>query len=200
VTRALVVGAGAVGQVLALHLVRAGAEVSFAVRRPDAVRPVTLWRLRSVGGRGRDVLPALPTSRNGPFDVVFLTVPSDALDGAFLREVAKGFGEATVVGLQPGLDDRRRLLSLGVTEPQLVRCLISLVAFHAPLSAKAALQAEGTPYWFPPLSPWTFDGPSARAEAVVALLRRGGMPAAHGDVGGAHARREHLDAHLAGPR
>lgn len=177
-TRALVVGAGAVGQVLALHLVRAGAEVCFGVRRPDAVRPVTLWRLRSVGGPARDTLPALPTSTSGPFDVVFLTVPSDALVGAFLREVAKGFGEATVVGLQPGLEDRRRLLALGVKEPQLVRGLISLVAFLAPLSAKAALQEEGTAYWFPPLSPWAFDGPSARAEAVVALLQRGGLPAA----------------------
>jgi 2-dehydropantoate 2-reductase len=31
---------------------------------------------------------------------------------------------------------------------------------------------------FPPLSPWAFDGPAERVDAVVSALRQGGMPAA----------------------
>lgn len=178
--RALVVGAGAVGQVLALHLVRAGAEVCVAVRRPEAVQAVTLWRLRALGGPTREALPRQPAvstlAAEKPFDVIFLTVPSDALESPWLHELARGFGTATVVGLQPGLEDHRRLLGLGVDESRLVRGLISLVAFHAPLSPSAALQHEGTAFWFPPLSPWAFDGPEARVDEVVDLLRRGGMP------------------------
>ncbi|MDX2015047.1 MAG: 2-dehydropantoate 2-reductase N-terminal domain-containing protein [Myxococcaceae bacterium] len=180
--RALVVGAGAVGQVLALHLARGGADVTFGVRRPEAVRPVTLWRLRPFGAAVREALPQVPAlaSLDGApaFDVIFLTVPSDALEGPFLRELARGFGGATVVGLQPGLEDRRRLLALGVDESRLVRGLISLVAFHTPLSPTSRLQDEGTAYWFPPLSPWAFDGPREQVEQVVACLRRGGMSAA----------------------
>jgi hypothetical protein len=180
--RALVVGAGAVGQVLALHLVRAGAAVTFAVRRPESVRETTMLRLRRFGAPAREVLPALQavSSLDGvpAFDVVFLTVPSDALESPFLQSLAKGFGDATIVGLQPGLDDRQRLVALGVREAQLVRGLISLVSFHAPLSPTDALQTEGTGYWFPPMSPWAFDGPAERVDAVVSALRRGGMPAA----------------------
>jgi 2-dehydropantoate 2-reductase len=180
--RALVVGAGAVGQVLALHLVRAGANVTFGVRRPESVRETTMLRLRQLGGPEREVLPALQavSSLEGvpAFDLVFLTVPSDALESPFLRSLAKGFGDATVIGLQPGLDDRQRLVALGVRDAQLVRGLISLVSFHSPLSPTDALQEEGTAYWFPPLSPWAFDGPAERVDAVVSALRQGGMPAA----------------------
>lgn len=180
--RALVVGAGAVGQVLALHLTRAGADVSFGVRRPGSVRPVTLFRLRATRAPVREALPQLEALTSldtaQPFDLIFLTVPSDALEGPFLRELARGFGAATVVGLQPGLEDRRRLLALGVDESRLLRGLISLVAFHTPLSPTSNVQDEGTAYWFPPLSPWAFDGPRERVEPVVACLRRGGMSAA----------------------
>ncbi|MCA2981555.1 MAG: hypothetical protein INH41_00335 [Myxococcaceae bacterium] len=179
--RALVVGAGAVGQVLALHLAKSGADVTVAVRRPEAVREAALFRLRAFGAPRREQLPALPAVASlvglEPFDVVFLTVPSDALTGDFLAGLAPGFGAATVVALQPGLEDRRRLEALGVDERRLVRGLVGLVAFHTPLSPTSSIQDEGTAYWFPPGSPWAFDGPGARLEPVVAQLRRGGMPA-----------------------
>lgn len=188
--RALVVGAGAVGQVIALHLARGGAHVTFAVRSPEKVKPTTMTRL---GWFGRattstlsvnEVVSALGDRR---FDVVFLTVPSDALESPWLVSLAKSFGDAVVVGLQPGLDDRARLLALGLDEAKLVRGLISLVSFATPLSPTAAVQAEGTAYWFPPFSPFAFGGPKAQVDLVVKTLRAGGLPS---------VRREGLEAEV----
>ena len=80
--------------------------------------------------------------------------------------------------LQPGLEDRARLLKLGVHEERFVRGLISLVSFATPLRPDDALP-PGYAYWLPPLSPFAFDGPDALVETVVTTLKRGDLPAVH---------------------
>lgn len=181
--KALVVGAGAVGQVFALHLGRAGVDVTFAVRSPEKVAtPTTLTRLGAFGSRTSTAVAAsavVSAVDRRTFDLAFVTVPSDALATPWMASVLSALGDATVVGLQPGLEDRERLLGAGVREDRLVRGLISLVSFATPLSKEDPVQTAGYAYWFPPLSPFAFDGPPALVEAVVRTLERGGMPAVH---------------------
>lgn len=177
--KALVVGAGAVGQVFALHLVRAGVEVTFAVRAPEKVHPTVVTRLGWFGRTWRhEVSVRAVSSVDEAFDVAFITVPSDALQGEWMASVIARLGNAIVVGLQPGLEDRARLVKLGVHEERLVRGLISLVSFATPLSANDELP-PGYAYWLPPLSPFAFDGPTSLVETVVTTLKRGDMPAVH---------------------
>jgi hypothetical protein len=180
--RALVVGAGAVGHVLALHLKRAGAHVTFAVRSPEKVHPTTLTRLGWFGRRDVSVFAAdevVSGLTEKAFELIFITLPSDALNSPWVASLAKHFGDAIVVGLQPGLEDRARLLALGICEPRLVRGLTSLVSYATPLSAVDALNTEGYAYWLPPLTPFAFDGPRPSVDAVVSTLKRGGLPATH---------------------
>lgn len=168
------------GQVFALHLSRAGADVTFAVRSPEKVPArTTLTRLGALGARTTtEVAPSAVVSRvEGAFDVAFVTVPSDALATPWMASILSALGEATVVGLQPGLEDRERLLGAGAKEDRLVRGLISLVSFATPLTPTDPLQTKGYAYWFPPLSPFAFDGPPALVDVVVRTLKRGGMPA-----------------------
>lgn len=177
--KALVVGAGAVGQVFALHLVRAGVDVTFAVRSPEKVHPTVVTRLGWFGRAWRhEVSVRAVSSVEGAFDLAFITVPSDALQGAWMASIIGQLGNAIVVGLQPGLEDRARLLKLGVHEERFVRGLISLVSFATPLSPTDPLPA-GYAYWLPPMSPFAFDGPVPLVETVVATLKRGDMPAVH---------------------
>ncbi len=177
--KALVVGAGAVGQVFALHLVRAGVDVTFAVRSPEKVHPTVVTRLGWFGRTTRQEVsvPAV-SSVEGAFDLAFITVPSDALQGAWMASIIGQLGNAIVVGLQPGLEDRARLLKLGVHEERFVRGLISLVSFATPLSPSDPLP-PGYAYWLPPMSPFAFDGRVPLVEMVVATLKRGDMPAVH---------------------
>lgn len=177
--KALVVGAGAVGQVIALHLVQAGVDVTFAVRSPEKVHATVVTRLGWFGRTSRhEVSVRVVSSVDEAFDLAFITVPSDALEGEWMASVVGGLGSAIVVGLQPGLEDRARLLKLGVHEERFVRGLISLVSFATPLRPDDALR-PGYAYWLPPLSPFAFDGPAALVETVVTTLKRGALPAVH---------------------
>lgn len=178
--KALVVGAGAVGQVFALHLVRAGVDVTFAVRSPAKVHPTVLTQLGWFGRTSRHEVSARAVSsvEGEAFDVVFVTAPSDALQGEWMASLVGQLGNAIVVGLQPGLQDRARLLTLGVHEDRFVRGLISLVSFATPLSPNDELP-PGYAYWLPPLSPFAFDGPAPLVETVVTALKRGALPAVH---------------------
>jgi 2-dehydropantoate 2-reductase len=164
--------------VFAAHLEKAGAEVTFAVRSPEKVHPVALTRLGVFGPKPPQSFSARAVVREcgaSRFDLVILTVPSDALDSAWLRALVPGFEGATVVGLQPGVEDRSRLLGLGIPESRFVRGLIGFISFATPLSAADRLPA-GYAYWCPPFSPCAFDGPPELVGMVVATLRAGRLP------------------------
>src|SRR6185436_20748884 len=106
--RALVVGAGAVGQVYARHLALGGATVTFLVKPARAAAcqaGLTLYPLHA-GGRPQrftaPVLTSLEEVARQRWDAVFLAVSSTALrDGAWLGALLAALGDATVVLLQP---------------------------------------------------------------------------------------------------
>jgi 2-dehydropantoate 2-reductase len=181
--RALIVGAGAVGQVFGYHLALGGAELSFLVKPryvEDCVRGFPLYalgrkpRARRLAGFG--VITAARDAAATRWDQVYLTVSSTALhDGSWLAELAAATGDATIVFLQPNLDDRAFVTSL-VEPDRIVDGMIGFLSYHAPLPGETRFAEPGIAYWLPPM-PSPFSGP--RATDVVAALRRGKLPARH---------------------
>lgn len=190
----LVVGAGSVGQVFARHYQRGGAAVTFFVRekyKTEVERGFDLYPLNERRARrgeavrfdGFEVVTRPDEVAARRFDQVMFTVASPALRGPWLPELVAAAGDATIVALQPGLDDRGRYLEAGAAEERLVQGLISLISYHAPLPGETRFATPGMAYWFPPLAPSPFSGPAGRRDAVIAALRKGGLPAKkHRDV------------------
>ena len=189
--KALVVGAGAVGQVFARHLQRAGGEVTFLARRGQLERlreGLTLYHLNRRQARSKplhfhafQVIVDLGQARASSWDQIYLCVPSTALREDLLVPLGAAIGEATLVTIQPGLVDLGVILQ-HVDESQVVAGMISFVGYLAPLPGEA-VPRPGIAYWFPPLLATPFSGLRERARAVVGWLRRGGLPARiHSDV------------------
>lgn len=180
----LVVGAGAVGRVFAHHLQRSGAAVSLCVRDPARAPASATLRQLGLFGPGRDLRSVADAVLSRPeelserrFDEVYITVPSDALTGEWMRSVARCFDGAVVVALTGDLEVEEHLARLGVPKERLVRGLLSIVSYASPLGSSVASTDARFDYWFPPLAPCLFDGPDGVTDAVVARLRSGGLPA-----------------------
>jgi ketopantoate reductase len=192
--KVLVVGAGSVGQVYARHYQLGSATVTFFVRekyKAETQRGFDMYPLNQRSARkgasvrfdGFDVITRADEVAARRFDQVMITVASPALRGPWLAELITAAGDATIVALQPGLDDRALYLAAGATEERLVQGLISLISYHAPLPGETRFAKPGMAYWFPPMGPSPFSGPTARRDAVVAALTRGKLPAKkHKDV------------------
>lgn len=184
--KVLLVGAGAVGQVFGRHLKLGGAEVSFFVKKKyaeECKRGFRLYplnrrnpRLASFEFKDFNVLTEVEEVRAQKWDQVYLCVSSTALRSGWFEEFARAIADATLVTLQPGVDDREYILSF-VPEDRVVFGMISLISYYAPLPGEKVPE-PGMAYWFPPLSPSPFSGPEARARAVVESLNRGKLPAA----------------------
>jgi ketopantoate reductase len=200
----LVVGAGAVGQVFGQHLARGGARVTFLVRaqrRDEAARGFDLYPLNGFR-RGSDPLhftqfELISSTRElaaRRFDQVYLTLPSPAMQGPWLRELIAATGDATLISLQPDAQDHALIRAAGAQAEALVYGAIALVSYAAPLPGETRFPVPGTAYWLPPLARSLFSGPRdlqgpardrnrARVSEVVAALRRGRLPAMrHPDV------------------
>jgi ketopantoate reductase len=192
--RALVVGAGAVGQVYGRHLQAGGASVAFLVKPKHAAElrgGLTLYALNRPRRQrvqpevvtGIDVLTSVAEVGQHSWDQVYLTISSTALRaGTWFAELAPALGDATVVLLQPGPTDRAFVLQ-HVPADRLVQGTITVVSYHAPLPGEQRFARPGVAYWFGPFTKSPMSGPSGRLRPVVAALQRGGLPARrHRDV------------------
>ncbi|MFN7144443.1 MAG: ketopantoate reductase family protein [Myxococcota bacterium] len=180
--RALIVGAGAVGQVYGLALQRAGVDVSVFVKPKYAAkaragfllhalnRPAGPVRLDGVG-----VLTTADEVRAQRWDQVWLAVSSTAIEGPWLEDILAATGDATVVCLQPGPEGRARVAPLAGS--RMITGIIGFVAYQAPLPGETRFAEPGIAFWFPP-GPSPFAGPAPRVQPVVDALRKGGCPAA----------------------
>jgi len=183
--RVLVVGAGAVGQVYALHMQRGGAKVDVFVKPKYAAEAKGGYRLyRMCGKKKREqhifepeaVLcdPAEVAAKS--YEQIWICVSTTALEaglaeGGTIAAVLANAGEATVVPLQPGLHVPERLAE-HVPPHQMVDGGIAMVAYQAPL-VEGEVEEPGVAYFLP--SPSPFSGPDAAG--VVKLLTAGGCPA-----------------------
>ncbi len=189
--RVLIVGAGAVGQVYGRHLQLGGAEITFLVK-PHHVEgleaPLRLYPLNQCALGDQPVefsdytlMTEPPKATDRPFDQVWLCVSSPAIRHPWLEELCKAIGDATVITLLPGIEDRALLLEY-IPEERLVSGLIPIISYPAPLPGEPE-DARGMAYWFPPLAPTPLSGPTERRDAAVELLKAGGQPAkTHDDV------------------
>ena len=178
----LVVGAGAVGQVYAWHLQRAGARVAFFVRphAAEACRAgMTLYPLKRgkrrepVELRASAVYTSLDEVAAQTWDQVWFCVPANALDEGWLGSIAAAVGSALCVALPPGIDSEERIRK-AFPQSAVVPGMIGMISYQAPLPGES-VPRPGVAYLFPPGSPSAFGGPEGRA--VAALLARGGCPA-----------------------
>jgi len=180
--RVLVVGAGAVGQTFGHHLQRGGAEVHVLVKPAygaEARSGYTLFDLRRGGVasplsfRPDGVCTDADDVRKHPYDVVLITVSSDALAaGSWLEELAEAAPDATIVGLQAGPGDWDRVRAAAGVE-RVCWGVIELIAYQSPLPGAA--DPEGVAFWIPSWLMFPFSGPSERVIPLVDAFRAGGL-------------------------
>lgn len=166
---ALIVGAGAVGQVFAWYLTQAGAKVTFFVRPTHAVpasMPMLVQMKIPTVLEGYHVTSSPEAVAAQPFDQVWLAVPSNTLSGAWLPRLLEATGQATVVCFAVEGEPQ-------VPRSRLVMGGISFIAWPDPLPGHQG--PERLAFYVPPLSrvPLSGDDPE-RVTQVRAALERGG--------------------------
>lgn len=178
----LIVGAGAVGQVYAWHLSQAGHEVSFFVKAKYAQslsNGATLyrlghWRKEQQKLSGFSLVTDVAAVAAQRWDHVWLALPSDAMRGALAAEIMAAVGQATVVCLQPDVEDID-YVRCHVPPAQLVQGLITFISYQSPLPGLDG--PEGIAYYLPPMAPGLFSGEATRVANVVSALMAGGLSA-----------------------
>ena len=181
----LVIGAGAIGQVFGRHLHLGGHEVTFYVRSQQVGRlseGLLLYHLNQRQARKKPIVfDSFQTITDREqiaaknWDQVYLCLPSNALRSDFFETLGPNTGQATVITIQPGLNDRQ-IVTQRFGESRVVSGMITFTSYAAPLPGET-VPFPGTAYWFPPLVATPFSGAPKRVEAVVATLRRGRLPA-----------------------
>ena len=187
----LLVGAGAVGQVYGRHLSLGGADVTFYVREKYKaglqegmpVYPLNKQKVTQEPQKFNDfkLMTTISEVESCDFDQIWLCVPATALRGDWVKPMLDASGNAVIVSLVPGFEERALLLK-HVPESRLVCGMITLISYQAPLPNEPC-HSPGMAYWFPPATPAYFSGPAPVVTAIVNLLKKGGQPAAkHRDV------------------
>ena len=181
----LLVGAGAVGQVLGHHFARGGARVAFYVRPRHAEATRKGFTLAALGTRRAPerlepaaVLTTMAEVAAETWDAVVLCTSSTALrQGTWLAELGPAIGDATLMAIQPGPEDRA-LVAAHVPAAHIVWAMFPLIAYVTD-------DVGGPPgqlaFWRPPLQKLPIDGDRARALPLVETLTRGGLPARWSD-------------------
>ena len=178
----LVVGAGAVGQVYALYLAKAGHQLSFFVKEKyvnNLKQGLTLHHLSRFSHRTQQfsdygVISDVADIAAKNWQQVWLALPSDALRGESVASILAAVGDATVVCLQPDINDGDRVRRI-VPATQVVQGMIPFISFQSPLPKQEGL--EGLAYFLPPLVPTLLAGEQERVQAVYRALEDGGLRA-----------------------
>ncbi|MFT7625068.1 MAG: ketopantoate reductase, partial [Myxococcota bacterium] len=188
--RVLLVGAGAVGQVYGRHLELGGAEVSVYVKEKyaeDCRSGLTLYPLKKRGvyepvrWKGFGVLTSPAEVATQSFDQVWLCMSATALQGDWFEAFVASIGQATLVTLQPGIEQRQWLAARYPPERTIFGG-ITFISYQAPLTGETVAE-PGVAYWFPPLTKSPFSGEAALLSPLLACLKAGGCPAAkHSDT------------------
>jgi 2-dehydropantoate 2-reductase len=203
VMRVLVVGAGAIGQVIGHHLSVGGSQVSVLLRADGQAsdepyrlhrlrrgrRPLTATWLPRESVRGLDALP------DARWDAVLLCVPSDVLRHGWLPVLAERVGRATIVST--GQDPGDLAILRGVwTGTQVVQATPGLFAYHAPLSNRDQVRS-GIAYWLPPGPNVRFSGEAERVRPLITVLSRGPFSASEAAVGSGELRAAMTQPYIA---
>eukprot|EP00927_Polykrikos_kofoidii_P078925 TRINITY_DN75723_c0_g1_i1.p1 TRINITY_DN75723_c0_g1~~TRINITY_DN75723_c0_g1_i1.p1 ORF type:complete len:368 (-),score=52.98 TRINITY_DN75723_c0_g1_i1:29-1060(-) len=199
--RYLIVGAGAVGQPLAAHLVDGGANVAFLVKEKYGEglksNPLKLHWLPMCCCRRAvrrdftnfEVLTSVKDAVAHQWDAVIITVASTALrDGTWLQElvdqVVKPQVGCALVFLTSAMTDRALFAEKCVPDEQVVQGGINFISWQAPLpqerwSPIAAAAWEGVAKVSAPvgyvLPSFVLSGSSKHTTTLAKVMNRGGM-------------------------
>lgn len=182
---ALIVGAGAVGQVYGHFLQRGGASVSYFIKqkyKEQCEQGFTLYRCRRSGLGGPEQFQAdgvyteLEELKQQHFDQVWLTVSSADLRGEWLQQLKAAVGDATIVMLQPDLDDRDYIYSV-FPQQQVVCGIVNFISYQTPLpdlpDYHPDAQKHGVAYLVLPMMPAEFSGSQQRLPPVMEAMASG---------------------------
>ena len=185
VVTALIVGAGAVGQVYGHFLQRGGTSVSYFVKekyKEECEKGFTLYRCRR-GGLGAaekfeadGIYTNYEELKQTKWDQVWLTVSSADLRGGWLEQLKDAIGDASVVMLQPDLDDRDLIYS--VFPPERVVCgIVNFISYQTPLPDLPDYHPDagkkGVAYLVLPMMPAEFSGNEHRLPDVAGAMAAG---------------------------
>jgi len=187
--RILLVGCGAVGQVLGLYLQKAGVEMGFYARPKSADR---LRQALEQGGlplyqtyhfRRRDpivhrlanyqVVTDVAESQRFKPDQIWFTTPSPVYYTEWFREFLKEVPSDRVVCFTPE-GGRSEFIPESVGEDRLVFGGITFIAWQGG-PGRGGGQAGGVNFWLPPFSAIPLVGAEKACEEVMALLQKGGL-------------------------
>lgn len=182
---ALIVGAGAVGQVYGHFLQRGGASVSYLIKekyKKECENGFTLYRCRrsGLGAAEKFFAEHLFTDyeelKKAKFDQVWLTISSSDLRGEWLHELKAAVGDATIVMLQPDLDDRDYIYSVFPQE-QVVCGIVNFISYQTPLpdlpDYHPDIDKAGVAYLLLPMMSAEFSGSQERLPEVVEAMASG---------------------------
>jgi ketopantoate reductase len=185
VVTALIVGAGAVGQVYGHFLQRGGASVSYFVKekyKHECEKGFTLYRCRRSGLGAAEqffadgIFTQYDDLTKTKWDQVWLTVSSADLRGGWLEQLREVIGDATVVMLQPDLDDRDYVYSVFPQE-QVVCGIVNFISYQTPLpdlpDYHADADKEGVAYLLLPMMSAEFSGNEHRLPEVMEAMASG---------------------------
>jgi len=177
IQKVLILGAGAIGQVIGTHLRLSGCDVSFWVRpyqkESFETQGFTLYN-RSSETELHIAAPQLLTEipEDARYDALFLCVRSDQLDAA-LPQIKARFAQAehmVLVTFQPGREDALKVF----------RALPDLVIVPGAPAFSAYFNENRVEYWAPKALPTLIGAPFNETlqirDQIVQLLQRGGIP------------------------
>ena len=181
----LIVGAGAVGQVYGHFLQRGGASVSYLVKekyQQKCENGFSLYRCRRSGLGNEEhfqaeaVYTEFDQIKQQQWDQVWLTVSSSDLRDGWLPRLKEAIGSATVVMLQPDLDDRDYIY--GVFPSNQVVCgVVNFICYQTPLPDLPDYHPDankiGVAYLLLPMMPAEFSGNEQRLPDVVESMAAG---------------------------
>ncbi len=179
----LIIGAGAVGVVYGWHLKQAGHNVVFYTRtqyQATVSAGLTLHRISRSQTTRQDwahpsVITTLDEVSAQPWDQVWLTIPSDALRCEGNIALLHAIGTATIISLQPDIEDVDYVREHVADPTQVIQGLIPFISYQSPLPH--TIEPHGISYYLPPFSKGIYAGRPERLKGVLDALHAGGLSA-----------------------
>jgi hypothetical protein len=169
--KVLIIGAGAVGQIYGYHFHQGGAEVSYLVKekyQTELANGMKLFPLnqgrkpQSLLFKNFQLITDYQVLKQTQWDVVLITVASDALYQPWLQELSQVINpEASILSLQPGMRDRAEIARF-FSPASILTGLIVLIAFPTPLDSNGP-QEKGNRGGFPSTQENLIDKPTKAA-------------------------------------
>lgn len=179
---ALVIGGGAVGQVIGKHLALAGVQPSLYLKPKYAgtadegfyLHPTpTFGKQHTIRWDDFKIYTRPEQLAQVHADQVYICTSSTDLRRGWVEQIWPLFRHALWVVMTPGLDDYAYMAKT-VPERFLVEGKVGFLAYNAPLPGEEL--AEGVAYWCPPMSPTMFTASDPETGlAVTRLLEKGGL-------------------------